>query len=162
MEEEKWHALEPKEAMEKLKSSEKGLSEEEAKKRLQEYGYNELKERKKVSALEIFLNQFKDIFVIMLLVAIAISVLIGWYEIKENPEKSFFEAYADAVAIGAIVVLNAIVGFTQEYRAEKALEAMKKLTAPKARVIREGKEVLIDAREVVPGDILLIEAGDRI
>ncbi|MEM5799977.1 MAG: calcium-translocating P-type ATPase, PMCA-type [Candidatus Aenigmatarchaeota archaeon] len=162
MEEEKWHALDPKEAMEKLKASEKGLSEEEAKKRLQEYGYNELKERKKVSALEIFLNQFKDIFVIMLLVAIAISVLIGWYEIKENPEKSFFEAYADAVAIGAIVVLNAIVGFTQEYRAEKALEAMKKLTAPKARVIREGKEVLIDAREVVPGDILLIEAGDRI
>ena len=162
MEEEKWHALEPKEAIEKLKTSERGLSEEEAKKRLQEYGYNELKERKKVSALEIFLNQFKDIFVIMLLIAIAISVLIGWYEVKENPEKSFFEAYADAVAIGAIVVLNAIVGFTQEYRAEKALEAMKKLTAPKARVIREGKEVLIDAREVVPGDILLIEAGDRI
>ncbi|MBS7621953.1 HAD-IC family P-type ATPase, partial [Candidatus Bathyarchaeota archaeon] len=148
--------------MKKLKTSEKGLSEEEAKKRLQEYGHNELKERKRVSALEIFLNQFKDIFVIILLIAVVISVLIGWYEIKEKPETSFLKAYADAIAIGGIVILNAIVGFTQEYRSEKALEAMKKLTAPKARVIREGKEVLVDAREVVPGDVLVIEAGDRI
>ncbi|MEM7825308.1 MAG: calcium-translocating P-type ATPase, PMCA-type [Candidatus Aenigmatarchaeota archaeon] len=162
MEEEKWHALEIKEAMEKLKTSERGLSEEEVKKRLQEYGYNEIKERKKVSALGIFLNQFKDIFVIMLLIAIIISFGIGWYEIKEKPETSFLEAYADALAIGGIVLLNAIVGFTQEYRSEKALEAMKKLTAPKARVIRDGKEVLVDAKEVVPGDILVIEAGDRI
>jgi Ca2+-transporting ATPase len=162
MEEEKWHALDPKEAMEKLKTSEKGLSQEEAKKRLQEYGYNELKERKRISALEIFLNQFKDIFVIMLLIAVFISVGIGWYEIKAKPETSFLEAYADAIAIGGIVVLNAIVGFTQEYRSEKALEAMKKLTAPKARVIRDGKEIIIDAKEVVPGDILVLEAGDRI
>jgi Ca2+-transporting ATPase len=162
MEEEKWHALDPKEAMEKLKTSEKGLSQEEAKKRLQEYGYNELKERKRISALEIFLNQFKDIFVIMLLIAVLISVGIGWYEIKAKPETSFLEAYADAIAIGGIVVLNAIVGFTQEYRSEKALEAMKKLTAPKARVIRDGKEIIIDAKEVVPGDILVLEAGDRI
>ncbi|MCW1309910.1 MAG: calcium-translocating P-type ATPase, SERCA-type, partial [Candidatus Nanoarchaeia archaeon] len=96
----------------------------------------------------IFLNQFKDIFVLMLLAATVISFLIG--------------ETVDAIVIAAIVILNAIVGFIQEYRSEKAMEAMRKLTSPKARVIRNGKEVLIDAREVVPGDILLLEAGDRI
>jgi Ca2+-transporting ATPase len=136
------------EVMRTLKTSREGLSSEEAQRRLQEYGYNELVERERVTLLEIFLNQFKDIFVIMLLIATAISFLIG--EIM------------DASTIAVIVVLNAVVGFVQEYRSEKAMEAMKKLTTPKARVIRNGEEMIIPAREVVPGDIAVLEEGDRI
>ncbi len=143
-----WHAMETEELMKALKASEKGLSEEEAQRRLQEFGPNELVERKGITPFQIFLRQFKDVFVIMLLIAIVISVLIG--------------ETIDASTISAIVVLNSIVGFVQEYRSEKAMEAMKKLTAPKARVLRGGKEILIPAREVVPGDIALLEAGDRI
>ncbi|MFQ6064766.1 MAG: cation-translocating P-type ATPase [Candidatus Bathyarchaeia archaeon] len=143
-----WHAMEKEELMDALRASENGLSEEEAKRRLEEFGPNELVERKRATPFQIFLNQFKDIFVIMLLIAVAIE--LGIREI------------VDASTIGAIVVLNAVVGFVQEYRSEKAMEAMKKLTAPKARVLRDGKEMLIPAREVVPGDIALLESGDRI
>jgi len=143
-----WHAMKTEKLMTTLKASEKGLSAEEAERRLQEFGPNELVERKRVTLFQIFLGQFKDIFVIMLLIAIGISVLIG--------------EIIDASTIGAIVVLNAVVGFIQEYRSEKAMEAMKKLTAPKARVLRDGKEMMIPAREVVPGDIILLESGDRI
>jgi len=143
-----WHAMETEELMRALKASEKGLSEEEAKRRLQEFGPNELVERKRVTPFKIFIGQFKDIFVIMLLIAVVIE--LGIKEI------------IDASTIGAIVALNAVVGFVQEYRSERAMEAMKKLTAPKARVLRGGKEMLIPAREVVPGDIVLLESGDRI
>jgi Ca2+-transporting ATPase len=140
--------MKTKEAMNALQANEKGLTMEEAKRRLEEYGPNELIERKRVTPFQIFLGQFRDIFVIMLLIAIGISISIG--------------ETIDAATIGAIVVLNAIVGFIQEYRSEKAMEAMKKLTAPKARVLREGKETLIPAKNVVPGDIILLESGDRI
>lgn len=143
-----WHAMETEELMGALKASEKGLSDEEAKRRLQEFGPNELVERKRVTPLQIFFGQFKDIFVIMLLIAVVIELGI--------------REFIDASTIGAIVALNAVVGFVQEYRSERAMEAMKKLTAPKARILREGKEMLIPAREVVPGDIVLLEAGDRI
>ncbi|UCD27130.1 MAG: HAD-IC family P-type ATPase, partial [Candidatus Bathyarchaeota archaeon] len=143
-----WHATETEELMRGLKTSEEGLSIEETQRRLQEFGPNELVERKGITPLQIFLRQFKDVFVIMLVIAIAISVLIG-----EIP---------DASIIGAIVVLNSVVGFVNEYRSEKAMEAMKKLTAPKARVLRDGREMLVPAIEVVPGDIVLLEAGDRI
>jgi Ca2+-transporting ATPase len=143
-----WHAMEKEKLLESLKSTEKGLSTEEAERRLQEFGPNELVAKKGVSAFQIFLSQFKDIFVIMLLIAIVISV-----GINEIP---------DATTIGIIVVLNAVVGFIQEFRSEKAMEAMKKLTAPKARVLRNGKEMVIPSRDVVPGDIVLLEAGDRI
>jgi Ca2+-transporting ATPase len=137
-----------KEVLESLKTDPKGLSEEEARNRIQKYGFNELQERKRVTPLQLLLNQFKDIFVIMLLAATLISFLIG--------------EVIDAITIASIVVLNSTVGFIQEYRSEKALEAMKKLTAPKARVLRKGKEMVIPAKEVVPGDILLLEAGDRV
>ncbi len=143
-----WHSMKKEKLLEALKATETGLSSEEAERRLQEFGPNELIERKGVTSLQIFIGQFKDIFVIMLLIAIVISVGIG--------------EIVDAGTIGAIVVLNAIVGFVQEYRSEKAMEAMKKLTAPKARVQRDGKEKMIPSREVVPGDIVLLEAGDRI
>jgi Ca2+-transporting ATPase len=143
-----WHSMKSDEALNTLRSDPKGLSREDAENRLREFGYNELKERKRVTPLQIFLGQFKDIFVIMLLIATAIEFLIG--------------EYIDAATIGAIVVLNSIVGFVQEYRSEKAMEAMKKLTAPKARVLRDGGETIVPAREIVPGEIVLLEAGDRV
>jgi Ca2+-transporting ATPase len=143
-----WHAIEKEKLLESLKSTEEGLSTEEAERRLQEFGPNELVAKKGVSPFQIFFGQFKDIFVIMLLIAIVISVAIN--------------EIVDAATIGTIVVLNAVVGFVQEYRSEKAMEAMKKLTAPKARVLRNGKELIIPSKNVVPGDIVLLEAGDRI
>jgi Ca2+-transporting ATPase len=154
--------MEIEEVMEKLKVDQKGLTGKEASDRLQKYGYNELVEKRRITPLQIFFNQFKDIFVIMLLVAIALSFFIGWYKSTAAGHNGALEEYVDAITIGAIVALNAIVGFVQEYRSEKAIEAMKKLAAPRARVLREGKEIIIPAKEVVPGDIILIEAGDRI
>ncbi|MDG6223156.1 MAG: cation-translocating P-type ATPase [Candidatus Bathyarchaeota archaeon] len=149
-----YHSMEKKELLESLKVTEKGLTTEEAERRLKEFGPNELVEKKKISPLQIFLGQFKDIFVIMLLFAMAVSLIIAFTH--DGSE------YVDAATIGAIIFLNALVGFVQEYRSEKAMEAMKQLTAPKARVLRDGQEQLIPAREVVPGDIVLLEAGDRI
>ncbi|MBC7129795.1 cation-translocating P-type ATPase [Candidatus Bathyarchaeota archaeon] len=158
-----WHTLDAEEVLKELETSPKGLTGSEAAERLRKYGYNELVERKRVSPLQIFLNQFKDIFVIMLLIAIVLSVVIGFYKsTMVAGHEGGFDEYVDAITIGAIVALNAIVGFVQEYRSEKAIEAMKKLTAPKARVLRDGKETVIPAKEIVPGDIILIEAGDRI
>ena len=143
-----WCSMKIEEVLSNLRTDQKGVSHEEAERRLKEFGYNELKERKRVTPLQIFLSQFKDIFVIMLLIATAISFLIG--------------ETIDASTITVIVILNSVVGFIQEYRSEKAMEAMKKLTAPKARVLRDGSEVVIPAREIVPGEIVLLEAGDRV
>jgi len=153
--------MEIREVMKELKVDHKGLTSKEASERLQKYGYNELVEKKRISPLQIFLNQFKDIFVIMLLIAIILSVISAWYESTLHGSQGGINEYVDAITIGAIVALNAIVGFVQEYRSEKAIEAMKKLAAPRARVLRDGKEAIIPAKEVVPGDIILIEAGDR-
>jgi len=158
-----WHAMEAEEALSDLQSNPKGLNEEEIQLRLSKFGYNELRKRKRTSLLQIFLAQFKNIFVIMLLVAIAISAVIGWFESQAAAEPHVvIETYVDAISIGAIVVLNAIVGFVQEYRSEKAMEAMEKLTAPRARALRDGKDIVIPAREIVLGDILILETGDRI
>jgi len=149
-----YHALEKKELLESLKATEKGLSTQEAERRLEEFGPNELVEKKRITPLQIFIGQFKDIFVIMLLIAMTISIVIA--VTRDAGE------FVDAATIGAIVFLNAIVGFVQEYRSEKAMEAMKKMTAPKARVLRDGTEQFIPSRNVVPGDLVLLEAGDRI
>jgi len=155
--------MEIEEVMDVLKVDHKGLASKEASERLQKYGYNELVEKRRISPFQIFLNQFKDIFVIMLLIAIVLSVVIGWYKSTAAAgHNGALDEYVDAITIAAIVALNAIVGFVQEYRSEKAIEAMKKLAAPRARVLRDGKERIIPAREVVPGDIILLEAGDRI
>jgi Ca2+-transporting ATPase len=137
------------------------LSEQEAKARLQQYGFNELKEMKRRTALGMFLEGFKDVFVMLLVVATIFSVIVGWYE-SRGTQQGFLETYTDAITIGVIVILVALTGFIQDYRAEKALEALKKLAAPKARVIRDGKELMIPAKEVVPGDVLAVETGDTI
>jgi len=143
-----WHSMKTEQVFSELKVDQQGLNSLEVKRRLEEYGYNELKAKKKVTPLQIFLRQFKDIFVIMLLIATAISLLVG------DP--------IEAAIIAVIVILNSVLGFVMEYRSEKAMEAMRKLTAPKARVMREGSEQLIAAREIVPGDIVILEAGDRV
>jgi len=148
-----WHSKKTETVLEELQTDPLGLTDEEAKSRLEKYGPNELKERKGVSAFQIFLNQFKDIFVIMLLIATAISYATAYIE---------GESQIDTITIAAIVILNSVIGFVQEYRSEKAMEAMRKLTAPKARLMRDGKEVLIPAKDVVPGDIVLLESGDRV
>ena len=156
-----WHAVKIDELMDELGTTSKGLTTQEAQERLKKHGYNELIEKKRTTPLQMFLNQFKDLFVIMLLVAIVISVAIGWYKGSTSGGGSI-EDYLDAIAIAAIVALNAVVGFIQEYRSERAIDAMKKLSAPRARVVRDGWDVIVPAREVVPGDIISLEAGDRI
>jgi Ca2+-transporting ATPase len=123
-----------------------GLTQAEAELRLEQYGYNELIKVKKSSALTMFSNQFKDFIVITLLVATSVSFLLG--------------EMIDAITIACIVIINAILGFIQEYRTEKSLEALKRISAPHATVIRDGQKILIPAREIVPGDIVSIEAGN--
>lgn len=157
-----WHSMDKEEVIQALKTSPRGLTTEEAKKRLTQYGYNELKEKKRRTALHMFIDEFKDIFILLLIAATVFSTIIGYYELSTNPELGFLETYADSITIGVIVILVAIAGFIQEYRAEKAIEALKKLAAPRARVLRDGKEAIIPAREVVPGDILVLEAGDTV
>ncbi|MEM2130031.1 MAG: cation-translocating P-type ATPase [Candidatus Bathyarchaeia archaeon] len=143
-----WHGLEASEALERLKTSIEGLAQEEAARRLKQYGFNELTGVRKVSHLAILFRQFKSILILILLVASAISVVTGHA--------------VDAVVIFAIVLVSTVLGFTQEYRAERALEALEKMLSPSAVVIRDGKEVTIPAKEIVPGDILVLKEGDRI
>jgi len=153
-----WHAKKKDEVLEALDTRLNGLSSQEVKERLVKYGPNKLVEKGGVSPLKIFLGQFKDVFVLMLLAAIVISLL----SIFMKPEPPTLEDYADPITISVIVILNSVVGFVQEYRSEKAMEALKKFAAPRARVLRDGREMVIPAEEIVPGDIVLLESGDRI
>ncbi len=130
-----------------------GLTKEEAANRLSQYGENKLKEKKKKTNLQRFLDQFKDAMIIILILAAAVSFVIACVE---GNAKEFFEP----ALILLIVVMNAIMGVMQESKAEKALEALKTLSAPHARVIRDGVETVIDAGFLVPGDIIRLEAGD--
>jgi Ca2+-transporting ATPase len=125
-----------------------GLSSQEASIRLQKFGFNEIEGKKKKSPIIIFLSQFNDFIIWVLIAATIISELMG--------EK------ADAVTIFIIVIMNGVMGFIQEYRTEKSLEALKDLASPTAKVIRDGKLSIIKARELVAGDVIEIEAGDRI
>ena len=132
-----------------------GLSKEEAQERLQRFGPNALKAKKKKTLLQRFLDQFKDVMILILIAAAVVSfvVALGGHDAKE-----FFEP----LLILLIVILNAILGVFQENKAERALDALKSLSAPRARVLRDGVEQVIDASQVVPGDIILVEAGDFI
>ncbi len=131
-----------------LRTSVKGLSPEDAEKRLEEYGKNELKEKEKVSVFRLFLSQFKSILILILVIAAIVSALLG-------------EAI-DAAVILFTVFLAGILGFVQEYRAEKAIELLKSLTSPEATVVRNGSEKKIPSTYLVPGDIILLQTGDRI
>ena len=130
-----------------------GLTDDQVRQKRSEFGENKLKEKKKKSNVQRFFDQFKDVMILILLVAAAISFVIACVE--GNP-KEFFEP----VLILLIVVLNAVMGVMQESKAEKALEALKSLSAPHARVIRNGVEQVVEAVDLVPGDIIRLEAGD--
>jgi len=148
------------EALKDLKSSTSGLSDAEAAKRLQIYGPNEIKEEKTISAFQIFLNQFKSFIIYILIAAVIISVIVPFYE--KGAEGLSIMDFVDAIAIFVILVLNSVMGFLQEFKAEKAIEALKKLTSLKAIVLRGGKEKEVDATNIVPGDIILLEVGKKI
>ena len=132
-----------------------GLTQGEAQQRLSQYGENKLREKPKKTNFQRFLDQFKDAMILILLIAAAISFTVA---IVEGNPKEFFEP----VLILLIVFINAILGVFQESKAEKALDALKNMSAPHARVIRDGKEMLISSSELVPGDIIRLEAGDFI
>ncbi len=144
-----------------LGTTEKGLSTNEAKDRLQKYGYNRIEEKKKESLLAMFLSQFNDPVVWVLIGALVISTVTGYIEYSEG-NGSFLENAADPIVIGAIVIINAIIGFKQEYKAEKAIEALTKLVSQKAVVLRDGKDTELNAAELVPGDIIILTAGAKI
>ena len=144
-----WHALDTAQTLEKLRTDPvRGLSEAEARTRLETYGPNELKAEEKTSPWKVFFHQFTNILIIILLVATVLSALVG-------------EIF-DAALILVIVVFCAVLGFVQEYRAERALEALKKMLSPMIRVIRDGHEQDVPTKDVVPGDIMLLEAGYKI
>ncbi|MFX1323496.1 MAG: cation-translocating P-type ATPase [Promethearchaeota archaeon] len=155
------HAVGFQEVANKMKTSiENGLSEGEAQKRLERYGRNELIKEKGKSAWQIFIGQFKDFLIYLLMFAILISIIIGIYE-ASKPDVTWPSEYTDAIVIAAILVVNAILGFYQEYQAERSLESLKKLAPHFAKVRRDGRVIEIAVEEVVPGDIVLFEEGDK-
>jgi Ca2+-transporting ATPase len=137
------------ESLKQLDTNEKvGLKSLEADTRLRKYGFNQITHKKKLNPLKLFFQQFINPLIYILLAAVVISLVI--------------QHYIDAIVIMIIVILNAILGFSQEYKAEKALELLKKMAAPHARVLRHGHTKIIEASKLVPGDILLLETGDKV
>ena len=153
MEKKAWYATDIDAVLESLGSSDKGISEREAEERLQRFGPNELKEEKKVTPLELFIGQFKSVLVIILVFSALVSAYISYRKA---------EPYTDTYVILIIVVMNSILGFVQEYRAEKAVEALKKMISPQVLVVRDGREMSIDSKGLVPGDVIILEAGSRV
>jgi P-type Ca2+ transporter type 2C len=160
MEEKKWFNMGKEEAIESLGSSPDGLTSEEARNRLGKYGYNEIREEKKISPWGLLAEQFKSVLIIILLVAVALSVIIGI--INFVPGAGMPEEITDAIVIFVIVIACVLLGFVQEYRSEKAMAALKKMAALSATIIRNGDDVEVSAREIVPGDVVLLTTGDRI
>ncbi|MDP5337530.1 MAG: HAD-IC family P-type ATPase, partial [Nodularia sp. (in: cyanobacteria)] len=158
-----WHGLDVNEALNLLDSNaDSGLTPEEVQQRLQKYGDNELKENNGRSSWEILLDQFKNIMLLMLIAVALISGfldLMAWQAGELKPGEVPFK---DTIAIMAIVILNGILGYVQETRAEQALAALKKMTSPLVRVLRSSKLMEIAGKELVPGDVMLLEAGMQI
>lgn len=149
------HSVSWREAAEQLDTdAERGLSREEAKRRLSRYGKNEIREAKRQNLLMRFLSQFKDFMVLILLASAAVSFLVS--RMRGDHE------FVDSIIILAIVVVNAIIGMVQELRADKAIEALKKLSSPHARVLRGGRKYTVESWELVPGDVVILKAGDLV
>ncbi|GGI97436.1 calcium-transporting ATPase [Alicyclobacillus cellulosilyticus] len=146
--EKNWHSLAAQDCLALLSTTPEGLTPEEAEARRRRYGSNQLMEGEKLSLLTVFFNQFRDFMILVLIAATLISGLL--------------QEYTDAVTILAIILLNGILGFLQEVRAERSLAALKELTAPTAKVRRAGRVEVVPARDLVPGDIVILEGGDRI
>ncbi|HZX45804.1 MAG TPA: calcium-translocating P-type ATPase, SERCA-type [Clostridia bacterium] len=144
-----WHTLE-KEAVEKELSTSlsRGLDDKEAVKRLERYGYNEIEQKKRKTILQMYIDQFKDFMIIILIIAAVISGFLG--------------ELIDAVVILMIVILNAVLGVVQENKAEESLAALKRMSAPSAKVLRNGRYDVIPARMLVPGDVVILETGDLV
>lgn len=143
-----WYKMTVENTLEQLGSTNTGLSTQAAAERLKQYGPNELASGERTTPLSILLEQFKNIFVIILLLAAGISAFLGHG--------------VEAIAIAIIVLFSVILGFVQEYRAERAIEALREMAAPTATVLRGGDEYEVPARELTPGDMILLKAGDRI
>jgi len=145
---EQWHNLSTDEALRRLNSRRSGLTDAEVRTRLLQYGPNKLKAKKKTLPILVFLRQFLSPLIYVLLAAVVVSVIV--------------EHFIDATVIMGVLLLNAVIGFIQETRAEQAMEALIQMATPKARVRRDGSVKQISAREIVPGDILLLETGDKV
>ena len=143
-----WHRLPLDEVAARLDTQlDAGLTDAEAKRRLADYGPNELEAARAVAPWKLLLEQFKNVLMLILLVAVGLSVVLGHA--------------TEAIVISAIVLLAALLGFVQEYRAERAIEALRQMAAPTATVLRDGSELDIPVRELVPGDVILLRAGDK-
>ena len=143
-----WHSKTAEEGLSELRVTPNGLTNQDAQQRLKEYGPNEIKKEKRTFPLKLLLSQFTDVLMIILLIATGLSIAVG--------------EVTDAIIIIAIVIASATLGFTQEYRSEKAVEALKRMTAPTANVLRDGKEAKIPANQLVPGDIIFLYTGDKV
>ncbi len=149
-----WYGLEVDEVISTLGSNKGGLSAEEARKRLAQFGPNELSQEKTVSWWVMLLEQFKNVLIIILLVAAAISLAMA--VIGEN------ESIWDPIIIVVVVLISVLLGFIQQYRAERAMQALKQMIAPMSAVIRAGEESMQPSRELVPGDVVVLRAGDKV
>ncbi len=155
-----WHAKSPEQVAEELDTSlPRGLSEEEAQRRLERYGPNQLKERPRPGFLARLWGQLNDFLILILIVAAVVSSLLAWNEFRHTGEMTEF---VDAIAIMTIVVLNAILGLVQEGKAEEALAALKEMATPNATVIRDGRQQEIPSTELVPGDLVVLETGNYV
>jgi Ca2+-transporting ATPase len=143
-----WHVISEKEALDGISSSINGLSSKEASLRLDKYGENKLVRRNNFNALKVFLAQFKSFLIIILIFAAILSV--------------FMESVIDSLVIFAIIILNAGIGFSQEYKAEKAIEGLRKMIVPVTKVVRDGRIMHISSEKLVPGDIIILEEGDKV
>jgi Ca2+-transporting ATPase len=149
-----WHTLDTNQVLDTLKSDRRsGLTPQEVAKRLEKYGANELEEAPGRGALAIIWDQFKNIMLLMLIVVAIVSAVL---DLRGGRFPK------DAIAILLIVVLNAVLGYLQESRAEKALAALKRMASPLVRVVRQDKIMEVPAKEIVPGDVILLEAGVQI
>jgi Ca2+-transporting ATPase len=156
-----WHTLDVEKTLSELGSdAEAGLTSKQVEERLQQYGPNELEETAGRSKWEILLDQFKNIMLVMLIAVAVISGVLDLIALQQG--KADGVPFKDTIAIMLIVILNGILGYLQESRAEKALAALKSLSSPKVRVIRDGRPMEIDGKALVPGDIMLLEAGVQV
>ena len=143
-----WHAKTIDQSYEALSSKPAGISQKEAAERAEKYGPNEIQSAQRISAWSILLDQFKNVLILILLGATVLSLFLGHG--------------VESIVIAVIVLFAVLLGFIQEYRAERAIEALRQMAAPTASVIRDGKEIQVPAREVVPGDVVILHTGDRI
>ena len=151
----KWHSLTKSKVIKELNTSENGLSNSKAEKRLKKYGKNKISTKNKISPLKIFIKQFTSVLIIILILAAIFSYSIGFIP-GQSPH------LIDAILILVIVFLNGIFGFVQDYKAEKSITMLKKLSRPKSLILRNGKRKIIDSSKIVPGDVIILKEGDKI